>query len=113
MAKAGRDMLHAVVALEEPAPAVKTLNYAPGPLDTDMQVGARSSATVLLLFRARLLVTTSNYWWGPRSLVIPIGGGRGRYLQLLVGAAVVGFSGADIGNVNGNCLWPRRSGCAG
>lgn len=37
--KAARDMLHSVVALEHNPEAshVRTLNYAPGPLDTDMQ----------------------------------------------------------------------------
>jgi sepiapterin reductase len=36
--KAARDMLHRCIAEEEGAAGVQTLNYAPGPLDTDMQV---------------------------------------------------------------------------
>ena len=50
MAKAARDMLHAIVAQEEGADEsapghqlrFKTLNYAPGPLDTDMQGEVRA-----------------------------------------------------------------------
>ncbi|XP_017592882.1 PREDICTED: sepiapterin reductase, partial [Corvus brachyrhynchos] len=38
--KAARDMLFQVLALEEPG--VRVLNYAPGPLDTDMQLLART-----------------------------------------------------------------------
>ncbi|NXH12443.1 SPRE reductase, partial [Bucco capensis] len=38
--KASRDMMFRVLALEEPD--VRVLNYAPGPLDTDMQLLARS-----------------------------------------------------------------------
>ncbi|NWR63511.1 SPRE reductase, partial [Bucorvus abyssinicus] len=38
--KASRDMMFQVLALEEPD--VRVLNYAPGPLDTDMQVLART-----------------------------------------------------------------------
>ncbi|NXF27257.1 SPRE reductase, partial [Rhodinocichla rosea] len=38
--KAARDMMFRVLALEEPG--VRVLNYAPGPLDTDMQLLARS-----------------------------------------------------------------------
>ena len=39
MTKAARDMLHRTIALESEHRdlKVKTLNYAPGPLDTDMQ----------------------------------------------------------------------------
>lgn len=37
--KAGRDMLFRVLAAEEPN--VTVLNYAPGPLDNDMQVRPR------------------------------------------------------------------------
>ncbi|XP_061407770.1 sepiapterin reductase-like [Lethenteron reissneri] len=36
--RAARDMLHVVVATEEPH--VRVLNYAPGPMDTDMQAEA-------------------------------------------------------------------------
>jgi sepiapterin reductase len=36
--KAARDMLHRCIAEEEGSAGVKTLSYAPGPLDTDMQV---------------------------------------------------------------------------
>ena len=47
--KAARDMLHMVVAEEAKtsgnAERVRTLNYAPGILDTDMQKAARSSDT--------------------------------------------------------------------
>lgn len=39
-AKAGRDMLFRVLAAEKPS--IRVLNYAPGPLDTDMQVHART-----------------------------------------------------------------------
>ncbi|NXM75598.1 SPRE reductase, partial [Serilophus lunatus] len=39
-AKAARDMMFQVLALEEPE--VRVLNYAPGPLDTDMQLLART-----------------------------------------------------------------------
>lgn len=58
LGKAARDMLHAVVAMEEAAAgaaagtagsdaaAVVTLNYAPGPLDTDMQRELRESETL-------------------------------------------------------------------
>lgn len=52
--KAARDMLHAVVAAEaaagddgggdDGAPAVRTLSYAPGPMDTNMQAELRASA---------------------------------------------------------------------
>ncbi|NXT32860.1 SPRE reductase, partial [Pelecanoides urinatrix] len=38
--KASRDMMFQVLALEEPD--VRVLNYAPGPLDTDMQLLART-----------------------------------------------------------------------
>uniref|UniRef100_A0A8C0FT31 Sepiapterin reductase n=1 Tax=Bubo bubo TaxID=30461 RepID=A0A8C0FT31_BUBBB len=38
--KASRDMMFQVLALEEPD--VRVLNYAPGPLDTDMQLIART-----------------------------------------------------------------------
>ncbi|NXB76524.1 SPRE reductase, partial [Donacobius atricapilla] len=38
--KAARDMLFRVLALEEPE--LRVLNYAPGPLDTDMQLLART-----------------------------------------------------------------------
>ncbi|NXC38372.1 SPRE reductase, partial [Penelope pileata] len=38
--KAARDMMFRVLALEEPD--VRVLNYAPGPLDTDMQLLART-----------------------------------------------------------------------
>ncbi|XP_032862967.2 sepiapterin reductase [Tyto alba] len=38
--KASRDMMFQVLALEEPG--VRVLNYAPGPLDTDMQLLART-----------------------------------------------------------------------
>ncbi|XP_005997709.1 sepiapterin reductase a [Latimeria chalumnae] len=38
--KAARDMMFQVLAAEEPD--VRVLNYAPGPLDTDMQLQARS-----------------------------------------------------------------------
>ncbi|XP_063849874.1 sepiapterin reductase-like [Scylla paramamosain] len=38
--KAGRDMLFKVLAVEDPG--VRVLNYAPGPLDTGMQVHART-----------------------------------------------------------------------
>eukprot|EP01137_Pigoraptor_chileana_P036556 Opistho-2@32374 len=41
--KAARDMLHSVVSVEEKQHAVKVLNYAPGPLDTDMQRLARET----------------------------------------------------------------------
>eukprot|EP00729_Bicosta_minor_P015377 gene15377-9455_t len=40
-AKAARDMLHQVVSKEDPT--VRTLNYAPGPLDTDMQKEVRDT----------------------------------------------------------------------
>ena len=43
--KAARDMLHSVIAAEEndvtSAPVIKTLNYAPGPMQTDMGVSLR------------------------------------------------------------------------
>ncbi|XP_008939555.1 PREDICTED: sepiapterin reductase, partial [Merops nubicus] len=39
-AKAARDMMFQVLALEEPH--VRVLSYAPGPLDTDMQLLART-----------------------------------------------------------------------
>ncbi|XP_023803022.1 sepiapterin reductase, partial [Cyanistes caeruleus] len=38
--KAARDMMFRVLALEEPG--IRVLNYAPGPLDTDMQLLART-----------------------------------------------------------------------
>ncbi|NXF83686.1 SPRE reductase, partial [Sclerurus mexicanus] len=38
--KASRDMMFQVLALEEPQ--IRVLNYAPGPLDTDMQLLART-----------------------------------------------------------------------
>ncbi|NWV10896.1 SPRE reductase, partial [Ptilonorhynchus violaceus] len=38
--KAARDMMFQVLALEQPE--VRVLNYAPGPLDTDMQLLART-----------------------------------------------------------------------
>eukprot|EP00035_Acanthoeca_spectabilis_P031222 m.13092 g.13092 ORF g.13092 m.13092 type:complete len:293 (-) comp4617_c0_seq2:107-985(-) len=41
--KAARDMLHAVIAKEHAEADVKTLNYAPGPLDTDMQTEIRDT----------------------------------------------------------------------
>jgi len=41
MAKAGRDMFHAVVA--EESWTTKSLNFAPGPLDTDMQKDVRDT----------------------------------------------------------------------
>ena len=37
--KAARDMLFRTMALEDPS--IRVLNYAPGPLDTEMQVVAR------------------------------------------------------------------------
>ncbi|XP_036436061.1 sepiapterin reductase a [Colossoma macropomum] len=40
--KAARDMMFRVLAEEEPE--LRVLNYAPGPLDTDMQLQARSSS---------------------------------------------------------------------
>lgn len=40
--KASRDMMFRVLAEEEPE--LRVLNYAPGPLDTDMQLQARSSS---------------------------------------------------------------------
>uniref|UniRef100_A0A8C1ZTL3 Sepiapterin reductase n=1 Tax=Cyprinus carpio TaxID=7962 RepID=A0A8C1ZTL3_CYPCA len=40
--KAARDMMFRVLAEEEPD--LRVLNYAPGPLDTDMQLQARSSS---------------------------------------------------------------------
>jgi len=47
MAKAGRDMLHQVIALENPGPTprVKTLSYSPGACDTDMQAYVRTEGT--------------------------------------------------------------------
>lgn len=49
--KAARDMLHAGVAAEhdsaEEKRRVAVLNYAPGPLDTDMQAEIRASDTIL------------------------------------------------------------------
>ncbi|KAF9153171.1 hypothetical protein BGX21_001507 [Mortierella sp. AD011] len=39
--KAARDRLLGVIALEEKANNVKTLNYSPGPLDNDMQADVR------------------------------------------------------------------------
>lgn len=39
--KAARDMLHAVVAAEGGGGGVVTLNWAPGPMDTDMQAALR------------------------------------------------------------------------
>jgi sepiapterin reductase len=45
--KAARDMLHATVAAEAgPGSGLKTLNYAPGPLDTDMNAEIRGCGTV-------------------------------------------------------------------
>lgn len=44
--KAARDMFHQVLALEHKESALKSLNYAPGPLDTDMQEEIRDSPTV-------------------------------------------------------------------
>ena len=51
--KAARDMFTTVVAKEQQADAAnasatthKTLNYAPGPLDTDMQTELRESVTL-------------------------------------------------------------------
>lgn len=47
--KAARDMFAAVVAKEQQATGAtqhKTLNYAPGPLDTDMQAELRESETL-------------------------------------------------------------------
>ena len=38
--KAARDMLFKTMA--EESPGVRVLNYAPGPLDTDMQLQART-----------------------------------------------------------------------
>ncbi|KAM5227454.1 sepiapterin reductase [Ctenodactylus gundi] len=40
--KAARDMMFRVLAAEEPS--VRVLNYAPGPLDTDMQQSARENS---------------------------------------------------------------------
>lgn len=40
--KAARDMMYRVLATEEPS--VRVLNYAPGPLDTDMQQVARETS---------------------------------------------------------------------
>uniref|UniRef100_A0A8B9H2W4 Sepiapterin reductase a n=1 Tax=Astyanax mexicanus TaxID=7994 RepID=A0A8B9H2W4_ASTMX len=40
--KAARDMMFRVLAEEEPE--LRVLNYAPGPLDTDMQLQARSTS---------------------------------------------------------------------
>jgi len=60
VAKAAADMLHAVLAAEfahanaegeGELPALRTLNYAPGPLDTDMQAAVRASASVGAEFR--------------------------------------------------------------
>jgi sepiapterin reductase len=45
--KAAREMHHRAIALEQKAtPRVKTLNYSPGPMDTDMQSCFRVSKTV-------------------------------------------------------------------
>ena len=41
--KAARDMLHSVIASEEPSDSVRLLNYAPGPLDTEMQKSVRET----------------------------------------------------------------------
>lgn len=48
LGKAAREMFHKVLALEQEKNEVKirVLNYAPGPLDTDMQKEIRESATV-------------------------------------------------------------------
>ncbi|XP_033845683.1 sepiapterin reductase a [Periophthalmus magnuspinnatus] len=45
--KAARDMIFRVLAEEEPD--LRVLNYAPGPLDTDMQLEARSKSGDMLL----------------------------------------------------------------
>lgn len=44
--KAARDMFLRTIAVEEKEGGIKTLNYAPGPLDTDMQAQIRGSAEV-------------------------------------------------------------------
>eukprot|EP00735_Rhodelphis_limneticus_P005035 TRINITY_DN1672_c0_g1::TRINITY_DN1672_c0_g1_i1::g.17795::m.17795 TRINITY_DN1672_c0_g1::TRINITY_DN1672_c0_g1_i1::g.17795 ORF type:complete len:263 (+),score=57.07,sp/Q17QK8/SPRE_BOVIN/37.12/8e-43,adh_short/PF00106.20/1.5e-15,Nop/PF01798.13/0.16 TRINITY_DN1672_c0_g1_i1:43-831(+) len=41
--KAARDMMHKCVGTESPSDGVKTVNYAPGPLDTDMQKEIREA----------------------------------------------------------------------
>ncbi|TRZ03161.1 hypothetical protein DNTS_014550 [Danionella cerebrum] len=48
--KAARDMMFSVLAQEEPE--MRVLNYAPGPLDTDMQLQARSLSADLNLRRS-------------------------------------------------------------
>ena len=45
-AKAARDMFHRVVALENEKKCIKVLNYAPGPLDTEMSKIIRESLTL-------------------------------------------------------------------
>jgi len=42
--KAARDMIQSCIAQEEDVKYVKTLNYAPGPCDTDMQKSVRENA---------------------------------------------------------------------
>ena len=44
--KAAREMFHQVVALEHPHDGLRVLNYAPGPLDTDMQKEIRENDSV-------------------------------------------------------------------
>ncbi|EQC37798.1 hypothetical protein SDRG_04822 [Saprolegnia diclina VS20] len=60
--KAARDMHHRVIAVEQGA-FVKTLNYAPGPMDTNMQLALRESdrtdATLKGMFQQ--LKTTGTY----------------------------------------------------
>lgn len=49
MAKAAREMFHKVLAEEQkstPENGIKVLNYAPGPLDTDMQTQIREGEQV-------------------------------------------------------------------
>ncbi|OQR84979.1 sepiapterin reductase [Achlya hypogyna] len=60
--KAARDMHHRVIAVEQGS-TVKTLNYAPGPMDTDMQLALRESnrtdATLKSMFQQ--LKTSNTY----------------------------------------------------
>lgn len=54
--KAARDMFHKTIALEHVNDGVVVINYAPGPLDTDMQKEIREGAHVKVHLQINLLM---------------------------------------------------------
>jgi len=67
--KAARDMMFLTMALEQPH--ILVLNYAPGPVDTEMQVEARTKTgdpELRTMFQSKRTVFVDC--WGKRILLI-------------------------------------------